>query len=200
MRMGEADSSSCMHIISMILQVSYNTSHAQPGEVHTAVLSGSVLASLAYRLSSLASVLHSRSSPHVLSLYDPKRLERRPFASIHSILLCQLYSGLRSFRSGRMRGCHCARNVMAVQMISHITIERSGSRIIPHISQQLQADNMRVDLQTLFGRAVSICTHIDGKAVGAREVAECVYGGCRRHTFDSLPLDSQTTTLLRRPR
>jgi hypothetical protein len=48
-----------------------------------------------------------------------------------------------------------------------------GSLSVPHMSQQLQADNIRVDLQTLFEQAVSICAHVD-KSSYAPEASQSV--------------------------
>lgn len=68
---------------------------------------------------------------------------------------------------GAMRGCHWARKVIAtkenticqrpVRSLSDI----SGSGVIvvyvPHMSQQLQAERMRVERQTLRSSGVSWC-------------------------------------------
>ena len=36
---------------------------------------------------------------------------------IYTLIRAQLYSGRRSFRSGAIRGCHCARNVIAAPSV-----------------------------------------------------------------------------------
>lgn len=60
-----------------------------------------------------------------------------------------LNSGRRSFRCGDMRGCHCARKVIAVHLISSRLLSLVRLQYVPHMSQQLAADRIIVDRQTL---------------------------------------------------
>lgn len=61
-----------------------------------------------------------------------------------------LNSGRRSLRSGAISGCHCARNVITVnrcQLAARASLLLSVN--VHHISQQLTADSIIVERQTL---------------------------------------------------